>query len=168
MAIFVAVKLAPHLLPQISVAAYSYMALMPLIQPPVMRLLTARGAPDQDGADARKSPGWRRSLSRWSLPFIVNMFFPPVAPLITMLMLGNLLKEVGVTDAWPRPPARADERHHHHPDGGHRLDDVRRHFLTVRRSRSLSSVCWPSSSAPAPAVVTAKIMNLFLKTRSIR
>ena len=42
MAIFMAVKLAPHLLPQISVAAYSYMALMPLIQPPVMRLFTTK------------------------------------------------------------------------------------------------------------------------------
>ena len=42
MAIFVTMKLAPHLLPQISVAAYSYMALMPLIQPPVMRLLTTK------------------------------------------------------------------------------------------------------------------------------
>ena len=82
-AIFMTMKLAPHLLPQISVAAYSYMALMPLIQPPVMKLLTTR-------------------VERIAFPIIigivVNLLLPPVAPLITMLMLGNLFKEVLVTE----------------------------------------------------------------------
>ena len=112
------VKLAPHLLPQISVAAYSYMALMPLIQPPVMKLLTT---PEERlirmKQIAARSPGWSKIAFPIVIGIIVNLFFPPVAPLITMLMLGNLFKEVLVD----RPPGqdrrqRPDERHHHHAD----------------------------------------------------
>jgi len=98
MAIFMAVKLAPHLLPQISVAAYSYMALMPLIQPPVMKLLTTR---EERVIRMKQSRNVTR-LEKIAFPVvigvIVNLFFPPVAPLITMLMLGNLFKEVLVVD----------------------------------------------------------------------
>jgi oxaloacetate decarboxylase beta subunit len=94
MAIFMTVKLAPHLLPQISVAAYSYMALMPLIQPPVMKLLTT---PEERLIRMKQSRQVTR-LERIAFPIvigiIVNLFFPPVAPLITMLMLGNLFREV--------------------------------------------------------------------------
>ena len=93
MAIFMAVKLAPHLLPQISVAAYSYMALMPLIQPPVMKLLTT---PEERVIRMKQSRHVTR-LEKIAFPIvigiIVNLFFPPVAPLITMLMLGNLFRE---------------------------------------------------------------------------
>lgn len=98
MAIFVTMKLAPHLLPQVSVAAYSYMALMPLIQPPVMRLLTTR-------AERQITMPITRPVSRLEkiafpivIGIIVNLFFPPVAPLITMLMLGNLFREVLVVE----------------------------------------------------------------------
>ena len=98
MAIFMAVKLAPHLLPQISVAAYSYMALMPLIQPPVMKLLTT---PEERVIRMKQSRQVTR-LEKIAFPIvigiIVNLFFPPVAPLITMLMLGNLFREVLVVD----------------------------------------------------------------------
>lgn len=98
MAIFVTMKLAPHLLPQISVAAYSYMALMPLIQPPVMRLLTTR----EERRIVMKQSRQVTRLERIAFPVvigvIVNLFFPPVAPLITMLMLGNLFREVLVVD----------------------------------------------------------------------
>jgi oxaloacetate decarboxylase beta subunit len=98
MAIFVTMKLAPHLLPQISVAAYSYMALMPLIQPPVMRLLTTR---DERLIRMRQSRQVTR-LEKIAFPIVigivVNLFFPPVAPLITMLMLGNLFREVLVVE----------------------------------------------------------------------
>ena len=94
MAIFMTVKLAPHLLPQISVAAYSYMALMPLIQPPVMKLLTT---PEERLIRMKQSRQVTR-LEQIAFPIvigiIVNLFFPPVAPLITMLMLGNLFREV--------------------------------------------------------------------------
>lgn len=86
-------KLAPHLLPQISVAAYSYMALMPLIQPPVMKLLTTK----EERQIIMKQPRYVSRLEKIVFPvviaIIVNLFLPPVAPLITMLMLGNLLRE---------------------------------------------------------------------------
>lgn len=98
MAIFVTMKLAPHLLPQISVAAYSYMALMPLIQPPVMRLLTTREERRIVMRQARKVSRLERIAFPVVIGIIVNLFFPPVAPLITMLMLGNLFREVLVVD----------------------------------------------------------------------
>ena len=98
MAIFVTMKLAPHLLPQISVAAYSYMALMPLIQPPIMKLLTTKKERDV----IMEKPRQVSRLEKISFPIIiaviVNLFFPPIAPLITMLMLGNLLKECLLVD----------------------------------------------------------------------
>ena len=93
MAIYTTMKLAPHLLPQISVAAYSYMALMPLIQPPIMKLLTTK----EERNIMMKQPRYVSRLEKIAFPivmaFIVNLFLPPVAPLITMLMLGNLLRE---------------------------------------------------------------------------
>src|SRR5574344_2006882 len=93
MAIYTTMKLAPHLLPQISVAAYSYMAVMPLIQPPVMRLLTTK----EERQIILQQPRYVSRLEKIVFPVviavIVNLFLPPVAPLITMLMLGNLLRE---------------------------------------------------------------------------
>src|SRR5271157_3747121 len=98
MAIFMAVKLAPHLLPQISVAAYSYMALMPLIQPPVMKLLTSKRERQIRMKQSRQVTRLERIAFPIVIGIIVNLFFPPVAPLITMLMLGNLFREVLVVD----------------------------------------------------------------------
>ena len=93
MAIYTTMKLAPHLLPQVSVAAYSYMALMPLIQPPIMKLLTSK----EERKIMMKQPRYVSRLEKIAFPvvmaLIVNIFLPPVAPLITMLMLGNLLRE---------------------------------------------------------------------------
>ena len=93
MAIYTTMKLAPHLLPQISVAAYSYMSLMPLIQPPVMKLLTNK----EERQIMMKQPRYVSRLEKIVFPvviaIIVNLFLPPVAPLITMLMLGNLMRE---------------------------------------------------------------------------
>lgn len=98
MAIYTTMQLAPHLLPQISVAAYSYMALMPLIQPPVMRLLTTKS----ERQIIMKQPRYVSRLEKIVFPVviivIVNLFLPPVAPLITMLMLGNLLRECLLLD----------------------------------------------------------------------
>ena len=98
MAIYMTMKLAPDLLPQISVAAYSYMALMPLIQPPVMRLLTTK----EEREIVMEQPRYVSRLEKIVFPIviaiIVNLFLPPVAPLITMLMLGNLLRECLVVE----------------------------------------------------------------------
>ena len=93
MAIYTTMKLAPHLLPQISVAAYSYMALMPLIQPPVMRLLTTK----KERRIIMQQPRYVSRREKIMFPvvitIVVNLLLPPVAPLITMLMLGNLIRE---------------------------------------------------------------------------
>lgn len=98
MAIYTTMQLAPHLLPQISVAAYSYMALMPLIQPPVMRLLTTKA----ERQIIMKQPRYVSRLEKIVFPVviivIVNLFLPPVAPLITMLMFGNLIRECLLLD----------------------------------------------------------------------
>jgi oxaloacetate decarboxylase beta subunit len=98
MAIFMTMKLAPHLLPQISVAAYSYMALMPLIQPPVMRLLTTKRERQIRMKQMRPVSRVERIAFPIIIGILVNLLLPPVAPLITMLMLGNLFKEVLVTE----------------------------------------------------------------------
>ena len=97
-AIFLATKLAPHLLGSIAVAAYSYMALIPLIQPPFMRLLTT---PEQRKIKMVQT----RNVSKAEkiiFPIVVTIFvallLPDTAPLIGCLMLGNLFKETGVTD----------------------------------------------------------------------
>ena len=97
-AIFLTSQLAPHLLGGIAVAAYSYMALIPLIQPPFMRLLTT---PEQRKIKMVQS----RTVSKTEkiiFPIVVTIFvamlLPDTAPLIGCLMLGNLFKETGVTD----------------------------------------------------------------------
>ncbi|MGM9628070.1 MAG: sodium ion-translocating decarboxylase subunit beta [Faecousia sp.] len=97
-AIFLTTKLAPHLLGAIAVAAYSYMALIPLIQPPIMNLLT-------NPEDRKIKMVQTRSVSKTEkiiFPIVVVIFvallLPDTAPLIGCLMLGNLFKETGVTD----------------------------------------------------------------------
>ncbi len=97
-AIYLTTKLAPRLLGAIAVAAYSYMALIPLIQPPFMKLLTT---PEQRKIKMVQS----RNVSKTEkiiFPIVVTIFvallLPDTAPLIGCLMLGNLFKECGVTD----------------------------------------------------------------------
>ena len=97
-AIYLASKLAPHLLGGIAVAAYSYMALIPLIQPPFMKLLTR---PEQRKIVMVQT----RTVSKTEkiiFPIVVTLFvallLPDTAPLVGCLMLGNLFKETGVTD----------------------------------------------------------------------
>jgi len=98
MAIFVTMKLAPHLLPQISVAAYSYMALMPLIQPPIMRMFTTKKERQIIMTQTRVVTRLEKIIFPMVIAVIVDLLLPPVAPLITMLMLGNLLRECGVVE----------------------------------------------------------------------
>jgi sodium ion-translocating decarboxylase beta subunit len=97
-AIYTSVLLAPELLGPIAIAAYSYMALVPIIQPPIMRGLTTK----RERAIEMEDP---REVSRLELilfPIIITVFvvllLPKAAPLIGMLMFGNLLRECGVTD----------------------------------------------------------------------
>ena len=97
-AIFLTSKLAPHLLGAIAVAAYSYMALIPLIQPPFMNLLTT---PEQRKIKMVQTRAVSKT-ERIIFPIVVTLFvallLPDTAPLIGCLMLGNLFKECGVTE----------------------------------------------------------------------
>jgi len=98
MAIYVTQKLAPELMAQISVAAYSYMALMPLIQPPVMKMLTTKSERQIMMKQARPVSKTEKIVFPIVITILIDLLLPPIAPLITMLMLGNLLKESGVVD----------------------------------------------------------------------
>lgn len=97
-AIYLTSKLAPHLLPAIAIAAYSYMALIPMIQPPIMRMMTTKKEREISMEQMREVS----KLEKICFPIIVTIFcvllLPSVAPLIGMLMLGNLFKESGVAE----------------------------------------------------------------------
>ena len=97
-AIFVTTKLAPHLLGAIAVAAYSYMALVPVIQPPIMRALTTRK--ERSIVMQQLRPVSKRELVIFpiAVTVIVSLLLPSAAPLIGMLMFGNLLRVSGVTE----------------------------------------------------------------------
>lgn len=97
-AIFLSAKLAPHLLPAIAVAAYSYMALVPLIQPPIMRALTTKKERVIRMTSLRKVGKLEKLLFALMVTIFVILLVPAAAPLIAMLMLGNFLRECGVTE----------------------------------------------------------------------
>lgn len=97
-AIYLAIKMAPQLLGAIAVAAYSYMSLVPLIQPPVMRLLTTKKEREVQMTQLREVTHFERVVFPIVTAVIVSLLLPPVASLISMLMLGNLFRESGVTD----------------------------------------------------------------------
>jgi len=98
-AIFVASKLAPEMLAPIAVAAYSYMSLIPIIQPPVMRLLTTKEE-RRIRMEYTPRPVSRRAMIIFpiAITLVTGLLVPDAAPLISMLMLGNLLRESGVVD----------------------------------------------------------------------
>ena len=97
-AIYVTTRLAPHLLGPIAVAAYSYMALVPVIQPPIMKALTTK----QERQIEMKALRPVSKTEKIMFPFVVTAFVaflvPSAAPLVGCLMLGNIFRECGVTD----------------------------------------------------------------------
>ena len=95
-AIFLSSKLAPHLLGAIAIAAYSYMALVPIIQPPIMRLLTTKKERAIKMVQLRDVSKREKILFPIIVTVIVSLIVPPAATLIGMLMLGNLFRECGV------------------------------------------------------------------------
>ncbi|MCX7713583.1 MAG: sodium ion-translocating decarboxylase subunit beta [Chthoniobacterales bacterium] len=97
-AIFLCSKLAPELLPAVAVAAYSYMALVPLIQPPVMRLLTTPNERRIRMQSLRKVSKLERLLFALLVTIFCILLVPPASSLIAMLMLGNFLRECLVTE----------------------------------------------------------------------
>ena len=97
-AIFLTTQLAPHLLGGIAVAAYSYMALIPLIQPPFMRLLTTPEQRKIKMVQTRQVSKTEKIIFPIVVTIFVALLLPDTAALIGCLMLGNLFKETGVTD----------------------------------------------------------------------
>ena len=95
-AILTTTTLADHLLPAISVAAYSYMALVPFIQPPIIRLLTTKKERQIKMDQLRPVTKTEKILFPIIVTLVVVLILPSCAPLIGMLMLGNLIKESGV------------------------------------------------------------------------
>jgi oxaloacetate decarboxylase beta subunit len=97
-AIYVSGMLAPQLLGAIAVAAYSYMALVPIIQPPIMRLLTTREERKIHMVQLREVSKTERILFPILLLLLVALLLPTAAPLLGMLAFGNLMRECGVVD----------------------------------------------------------------------
>ena len=97
-AILTASKLAPAYLPAIAIAAYSYMALIPMIQPPLMRLLTTENERKIKMEQLRTVSKAEKIIFPIAVAIFVILLIPDTAPLIGMLMLGNLFRESGVTD----------------------------------------------------------------------
>lgn len=95
--IFLAAKLAPHLLGPIAVAAYSYMSLVPLIQPPIMRILTTKKEREVRMEQLKPISPNVKIIFPIAVTLICCLMLPGVAPLLGMFMLGNLFRESGVT-----------------------------------------------------------------------
>jgi carboxybiotin decarboxylase len=161
--IFLATKLAPHLLGPIAVAAYSYMSLVPIIQPPIIRVLTTRKERAIDMPQAR--PVSRQAVIIFPIVtgVLASLAIPSCAPLIGMLMFGNLLRECGVTERLRKTAGSA-------------LIDIvtiflglavgatmdSDHFLTLDTISILIMGAVAFSFSTAGGVVFAKILNLFL------
>jgi sodium ion-translocating decarboxylase beta subunit len=161
--IFLASKLAPHLLGPIAVAAYSYMSLVPIIQPPIMRLLTTKHERAIDMPQARPVSQTAVILFPIITGIIASLAIPSSAPLIGMLMFGNLLRECGVTDRLRKTA------------GGSLIDIVTlflglvvgatmdaEHFLNLRTLMILGLGAVAFSFSTAGGIVFAKLLNLFL------
>jgi oxaloacetate decarboxylase beta subunit len=164
--IFLATKLAPHLLGAIAIAAYSYMALVPVIQPPIIRLLTTK----KERVIHMKTPRAVSKREKIMFPiigFIVTVAIAPGASiLLGMLFFGNLLKESGVTE-------RLAE------SARHALIDIvtillglavgastqAEYFLTPASIKIFVLGAFAFAVATAAGVLFAKLMNLFLKQK---
>ena len=164
--IFLTAKLAPHLIGPIAIAAYSYMALIPVIQPPIMRLLTSRNE-----RLIRMPPGRQVSKKELIIFPVVGVllccFLAPTAlPLLGMLFLGNFLKECGVVNrlAGTAQSAIIDTATIFlgFTVGCSTQGDV---FLTPKALGIFFLGAVAFSIATASGVIFAKIMNLFLKDK---
>lgn len=161
--IFLASQLAPHLLGPIAVAAYSYMSLVPIIQPPIIRMLTSKKERSIDMPQALPVSQTAVILFPIVTGIVASLAIPSSAPLIGMLMFGNLLRECGVTERLRKTA------------GGSLIDIVTiflglavgatmdaAHFLNVRTLQILLLGAIAFSFSTAGGVVFAKILNLFL------
>ncbi|MBA4603321.1 sodium ion-translocating decarboxylase subunit beta [Thermoactinomyces mirandus] len=97
-AIYLTMKMAPHLLGAIAVAAYTYMSLVPIILPPAIRLLTTKKERQTVMAQLRPVSKREKIIFPIVCTIVIVLLLPPLAPLIGMLMLGNLMRECGVVE----------------------------------------------------------------------
>jgi len=161
--IFLTIQLAPHLLGPVAVAAYSYMSLVPIIQPPIMRALTTKGERAIDMPQAKPVSQTAAILFPIVTGILASLAVPSSAPLIGMLMFGNLLRECGVTERLKKTA------------GGAMIDIVTLllglvvgatmsagNFLTGQTIQILILGAVAFSFSTAGGIVFAKIINLFL------
>jgi carboxybiotin decarboxylase len=164
--IFLTAKLAPHLIGPVAIAAYSYMALIPVIQPPIMRLLTTREERRIRMPELREVSKREKQIFPVVGVLLCCFLAPTALPLLGMLFFGNFLKECGVTDrlAHTARTAIIDTATIllGFTVGCSTQGDV---FLTAKSLGIfiLGSVAF--SLATASGVIFAKIMNLFLKVK---
>jgi oxaloacetate decarboxylase beta subunit len=162
--IFLTAKLAPHLIGPIAIAAYSYMALIPVIQPPIMRLLTTRKERRIKMEDLREVSRTERLVFPVLGVLLCCLLAPTALPLLGMLFFGNLMKECGVVDRLAQTARSAVI------DtatiflgfcvGMSTQADV---FLTPRSLMIFGLGALAFSLATASGLIFAKIMNLFLR-----
>lgn len=165
-AIFVTSKLAPELLGPIAVAAYSYMALVPVIQPPIMKLLTTKKERQIVMKELRPVSKKEKIIFPFVVTAFVALLVPSAAPLVGCLMLGNLFRESGVTDRLSKTVQNE-------------LCNIVTIFLGVSVGATATAATFLSLSTlkiivmgvvafgfgTAGGVLLAKFMNLFLKNK---
>ncbi|HEA67159.1 MAG TPA: sodium ion-translocating decarboxylase subunit beta [Desulfobacterales bacterium] len=164
--IFLTAKLAPHLIGPIAIAAYSYMALIPVIQPPIMRLLTTRKERLIRMPELREVPKKERIIFPVVALFLSCFLAPASIPLLGMFFFGNFLKECGVTERLAQT-ARTSVI-----DtatillgltvGASTQGDV---FLTPKSIGIFFLGAFAFSLATASGIIFAKLMNLILKVK---
>ncbi len=165
-AIFVTSKLAPHLLGPIAVAAYSYMALVPVIQPPIMKLLTTKKERQIVMKPLRQVSKTEKIIFPIAVTIFVALLVPSAAPLVGCLMLGNLWKESGVADRLCKT-AQNELMNIVTIFLGISVGAtaVASNFLTIRTLSIIALGVVAFGVASALGVLFAKFMNLFTKNK---
>jgi carboxybiotin decarboxylase len=161
--IFITIQLAPHLLGPVAVAAYSYMSLVPIIQPPIIRALTTQKEREIDMPQARPVSKTTVILFPLITGIVASLAVPSAAPLIGLLMFGNLIRESGVTERLKKTA------------GGPMIDIVTillglvvggtmgaENFLTYQTIMILVLGMVAFSFSTAGGIVFAKLINVFL------
>ena len=164
--IYVSGKLAPEMMAVIAVAAYSYMALVPMIQPPIMKLLTTKKERCIKMSQLRPVSKTEKILFPLLLLVVTILLLPPAAPLIGMLAFGNFIKEIGVVQRLSKT-----------------LENEMMNIVSILLSLGVGSQMTPEkimhlnslgiivlgllafAVATAGGLIMAKIMNLFLKEK---
>ena len=164
--IFITSKLAPHLLGAIAVAAYSYMALVPVIQPPIMKLLTTKAEREIQMSQLREVSQREKIVFPLLVLSLCVIFLPDACPLVGALAFGNLCKECGVVERLSNTMQNALINIVTIFLGlsvGSKLSADQ--FLTVQTLFILILGIVAFSMATAAGVLMAKLMNLFLKEK---